>query len=317
MSDMQHFANDEQQVWEWLGLSDRTGTTNAMWEPWQKSWVRNYNFLDIFMVGAGAGGGAGAAAAAGNPKGGGGGGSSGGLVTARFALSVLPDVVYFLLPQGALGGTGTAGAGNPGANAIQAHMSARNASITSADLILVTSNSQSGGGSGGTTGAAGPGGSGGSTPTATTQAWDEMAYAWLPRATRDGASGGGVAGSGAVGADALTPLGVISGGAGGAGSRTADFAGGNILAFGQVPQVPGGLAGGGDGGGGLWYRDSPFHPWFASGGAGGGSTNTAATAGGRGGSGAPGCGGGGGGAGTSVGGNGGDGGHSYLLLVVS
>lgn len=306
MSDMMHFANDEQQIWEWWGLHD---VSNNKLEPWCKSWVRNYSFVDIFLIGAGASGGRGATKVVDANGGGGGTGASGGMVTARFALASFPDTVYFCIPQGGIG----VSAGNGGAGQ-QAFMSIK-ISSAAADLILITSSSQSGNGGAGTA-SAGAVGSAAGLAVAANAVWSSIAMAWQPRNSVAGGNAGAAGGAGG----SITPAGIFSGGAGGAGSSSAANgarAGGDITTIGQVPTVVGGAAGPNDGSDGLWYKDNPFMPWLTTGGAGGGSTNTAGQTGGRGGNGGPGSGGGGGGAGVIAGGRGGDGGPAYMLLMVS
>jgi hypothetical protein len=102
------------------------------------------------------------------------------------------------------------------------------------------------------------------------------------------------------------------GGSGGAGTTSADFAGGLFTAITDSwlserrPATP--TAGTFPGSGGTQY----WKPFFGFGGGGGSSSNTAA--GGAGGNGAFGCGGGGGGAGTT-GGRGGDGGAGIVIIV--
>jgi hypothetical protein len=98
------------------------------------------------------------------------------------------------------------------------------------------------------------------------------------------------------------------GGAGGAGTTSADFAGGAITGSGPVPTIAGGLAGSNRGNDGF----SKFLPPAFTGGSGGGSSNTGV--GGAGANGRFGSGGGGGGGGTT-GGTGGLGGPGLVIIT--
>ena len=306
MSDQLHYTDHGLLTWEWWGLSPAGNATTMT--PWKKSWARGYRFIDVFLVGAGAGGGAGRnKGSEGQAGGGGGGGYSGGIVTARFFVDHLPDVVYFGLPNGGAGGVAAGGATGG-----YATMCLRPTIVGFApEFILITS-----GGSivGGAVGASG-GGAGGTASLAalTTASWSNIALSWTARVGATGGAGG----NNAAGNSPPITL-AFTGGAGGAGGTLAGFTGGSVVVdpFISVPGGAGGVAPE-PGADGLWLRDSPHHSWFSTGGSGGGSNNTAGVVGGRGGNGAPGAGGGGGGTGVAGGGVGGDGGPAYLYLVAS
>jgi hypothetical protein len=104
----------------------------------------------------------------------------------------------------------------------------------------------------------------------------------------------------------------VCGGAGGAGSTSADFAGGNITGAGVVTTISGGSAGANIGRNGL----SDFARFVFTGGSGAGSSNSV-NPGARGGdAGGYGCGGGGGGAGVTVSGGGGNGSPGLVVITV-
>jgi len=104
----------------------------------------------------------------------------------------------------------------------------------------------------------------------------------------------------------------ICAGAGGGGTTSADFAGGNVApsSVTDYPTSFGGAAGSNNGADGI-YRFTKAFPVYSTAGAGGGSSNTGP--GGVGGNGAPGSGGGGGGGGTT-GGAGGVGGQAFAVV---
>jgi hypothetical protein len=127
-----------------------------------------------------------------------------------------------------------------------------------------------------------------------------------------GQAGGVVAGGAGVNTTIATTSVITMGGASGAGTTSADFAGGGITAItdsflSQIrPIAP--AAGSNNGAGGFMN----WKPLFSFAGLGGSSSNTGV--GGLGGNGGPGSGGGGGGAGTT-GGRGGDGGAGLVIIV--
>jgi hypothetical protein len=236
--------------------------------------------LLILLVSAGGSGGAGASGAEGTPRGGGGGGGAGGVVRGFFPTLLLPSMLFISIPKG----------GNIWQSAVVGFQP------NPANLLL----------------AAGYGGAGGAGTSLVPGIAGTSGFASSPLFQSLGVTTGlngptGVAGgaiAGAVGVSQTYGGNVITqGGAGGAGTTSANFAGGIFNGAGLCPSIPGGLADGGNGNPGfeLWLP-----PTF-SGGTGGGSSN--AGPGGRGGDGARGCGGGGGGGGTTggAGGRGGDG----------
>lgn len=247
--------------------------------------------LLIVAVGGAGGGGAGFSAAAAAARGGGGGGGSGAVTRAVVPVISLPRVLYVSPGFG----------GNPAAAGGASFVGAQNTSVATSNVIFAN-----GGGAGGTgTGAAvGAAGSAGAVATIL-----NVIYSWLSPHEYTvgiaGATGGAIAG----GAGTAAPWGNlgICGGAGGGGTTSADFAGGNITGSGLIPTISGGAAGSNDGRGGYWDPVS----FISTGGSGGGSSN--AGVGGNGGSGGPGSGGGGGGGGTT-GGTGGRGGNGYIII---
>lgn len=168
------------------------------------------------------------------------------------------------------------------------------------------------GGGTGTGAAVGAAGSAGTIATIAAMPLAHMGHFDLIAGTA-GVAGGAVAG--AVGTAQALPIATPFWGAtGGAGTTSADFAGGAFTAIADSylseirPATPVTTAGSNHGSGGrtIWA------PFFSFGGGGGSSSN--ASAGGNGGNGGLGCGGGGGGAGTT-GGRGGDGGSGFVLII--
>ena len=305
MSDQLHFIDHDNRIFEWWGLSVPGAPTV---QPWSKSWVKGARFLDVFLVGAGAGGGGGTQKAVDGSASGPGGGASGGMVRARFILDTLPDTIYVFLPQGAAGGVSGGNGGNAEiASIILPH--ADLAALTAKDLLLASSATASTGGLNASTG-----GTGGTVTTGPTCLGSTLATALIGSPALAGVNGTTVAS-----ANVTTFLGV-TGGAPGGGTVTVTTRGGGAINItsSTIPIVAGGQAVlPGVGLPGLWWRENPWQGWVSTGGSGGGSTNVAATVGGKGGDGAPGSGGGGGGVGTAAGGEGGRGGDSYLLLIAS
>jgi hypothetical protein len=278
---------DRVQSETWFYAIGPTGAHSATraWQQWRKP--KGCTFIDIFLAGGGGAGGAGASETAGASRGGGGGGAAAATVRARFAASMIPDVLWIQI------GRGGKTAGQVGARSL---ISMTNAVTTgllisgAADAAAGTPGSATGGGGGGVPSAA----------AVTTVPYTCLALSFTPQAGVGGTAGG----SNAVGVSVTPNTMFLSGGAGGGGSNGVDRAGGNINAAGIIPAVPGGAAGGGDGNAG--FRN-PKMGFMSTGGSGGGSLYTGA--GGAGGAGALACGGGGAGAGlsSSPGGPGGDG----------
>lgn len=303
----------EDRTFEWYAGLSTAGTWAANvdpWVSWSKSQVFGCDFIDIIMIGAGGGGAGGFTKAVGANGGGGGGGASGGIVVARFPLWLLPETVYFFLPQGGRGGAANQSGSVGGRAAMLARPALTNPTVN--ETFLVSSATSTGAATAGTAVAAGAAGTPLTIGNITHAALSALAISVWWTIGRNGANGG--SNLGAAGAD-IAALN-LSGGAGGAGSGAAAFAGGNVTAADPITAVTGGAAGL-PGDSGIQHIGNPFFPLCSSGGAGGGSTNTAATAGGNGGNAGVGSGGGGAGAGVSSGGTGGNGGDSYLLLVAS
>jgi len=275
---------------------DYTGDVEAFVIP------KNATMLHIWAIGAGGNGGAGASRAAGTAGGGGGGGATGAIVTMLIPTRFLPQILYIQVGKG--GGTTTDG--------FTKVMFRRGDGLNSvvADSLLLANT--------GNNGTAGTSGNAGSAGTITGYSLQNNAYAGLGTLTITAGQAGELGGAitGAVGASknpAFTFGMPFSGGAGGAGCTTTDFAGGSIIPASNAQQqlgitLAGGAAGGGNGLDGLQFEE----PFTCYGGSGGGSNNSGV--GGKGGDGAIGCGGGGGGAGVT-GGAGGRGGNGRVVIT--
>ena len=280
------WSKDPGQTRRFLGLGA------AIYQPYEIP--LGANFLSIIVAGGGGSGGSGFSAAAAAARGGGAGGSSGALTRMTVPTVFLPKTLYVFAALG-----GASGAGGDSFVAFDP------SSATS--FTLIRSNGGLAGGNGSGTAGGTAGAVAGATSVATSGPYSSLGpYQTL--AGQAGAAGGaqtGVAG-GAVtfGANGI----FVSPGAGGGGTTSADFAGGNITGSGLMPTVLGGLAGSNAGAGGfeLWLP-----PTFGGGG-GGGASN--AGVGGAGGAAGPGSGGGGGGGGTT-GGTGGRGGPGFVLIT--
>lgn len=263
--------------------------------------------VHILCVGAGAGGGGGATGTAGTARGGGGGGASGGQASLIVPANLLPDALMVVVATGGIGGAAGVQGGSPGSSYVALDyvddVSQADILVAAADIVTVAS-----GGGPGTTIAGGFAGSSGPTqlaPLAT--------YGFLNTFQCQNGGTGGVQ-TGAVGSSLALPLtgAVQTAGAGGAGTTSADFAGGGFTAVANSwlsdrrPVTP--VSGSNPGAHGHVLRA----PFFSFGGCGGSSSNT--SVGGRGGNGAYGSGGGGGGGGTT-GGRGGDGGPGIVIFT--
>jgi len=276
-----------------------SGSASAVgknWQQWQKP--KGCQFVSIFAVGAGGGGGIGFSGIAGSARGGGGGGGSGGIARAIYLASMLPDTLWIQVPRG----------GESATNGGRAFVCTCQG-FSARDFILTSGNADAGRGSNGTISAGGAAGAA-STVAVITLGIAGLALSFVAQAGYVGIVGGSH--TGANGGD-ITPTGLVCGGASGAGTTSANFAGGNIVAAGAyqyaTPQVTGGAAGTNNGNHGYRFFNNFF---LHTGGAGGGSNNTAA--GGAGGNGGIGCGGGGGGGGTT-GGAGGRGGDGIVIIA--
>jgi hypothetical protein len=262
---------------------------------------KNATFLHVWAIGAGGNGGAGASRTAGTAGGGGGGGATGAVVTMLIPARFLPSTLYIQVGKG--GGTTT-----DGWTKVMFRMSGSNTVVVDS-LLLANA---------GANATAGTNASPGSAGTITSYNLGNNAYAGLGTLTitaaQAGEAGGAIAGAAGASKNPAFSFGMpFTGGAGGAGCTTTDFAGGSIIPSTNAQQqlgitLAGGLAGGGDGLNGLQFEE----PFTCYGGSGGGSNNSGV--GGKGGDGAIGCGGGGGGAGVT-GGAGGRGGNGRVVIT--
>lgn len=289
------------------GFADFTGCTPAgansatgYWHDWNKpKWA---NVVHFILIGAGGGGGKGLTGSAGSARGGGGGGASGALVRASFLATHLPDVLWIQTPIGGKGEDATAAqvGGRVWISVTQ--------SITVANTVLRSGDADAPvGATGSTTG--GAGGSGPSVFSSSNAVWVHLALGFSAVFGATGGNGGnGSSGTAGSAAGALSFLPVCGGGGGGSvNSSNSSTAGGDITGTGIVSTVPGGLATGTNGNGGLYIPQ----PWCTTGGSGGGGLNGQ---GGKGGDAMFGSGGGGGGGGTT-GGFGGKGGDAICWVI--
>lgn len=277
--------------------------SNVQWHTWVKP--RGKTMAFITCIGGGGGGGGGFTAAAAAARGGGGGGGSSAVTKLTVPLFQLPDTLYIQVGAGGIGqvsGGGVAGSG------VQSYV-AVHPDTTSVNVLLYSGGIPTGGGTG--TGAAvGALGSAGSIATVGNMPLSGIGV-FSSIAGQNGTAGGAVAGA-VGGAQSIPTTSVItSGGTGGAGTTSADFAGGlwtavaNSIISDWRPATPAAGSNNGSGGTTLWK------PTFFFGGSGGSSSN--AGIGGWGGNGSYGSGGGGGGGGTT-GGRGGDGGSGIVII---
>ena len=283
---------------------DRVATvTNLQWLTWEKP--RGVSMVYAVALGGGAGGGGGFTGIAASARGGGGSGASGGVALVLIPAILIPDVLFVQV------GAGGAGVGSGGGTAGSGLISHLSVAPDNGTTNLVISSSLAGPGGGGTGTAAAVGAAGAVSTNSNLGNWQGLALGSRVGNGQVGVAGGAVAG--AIGTAQTIPTGLpIMAGAGGAGTTSADFAGGAItgVASSRVsearPATP--AAGSFDGSAGpqLWK------PFFSFGGCGGSASN--AGVGGRGGDGAIGAGGGGGGGGTT-GGRGGDGGPGLVVIV--
>lgn len=287
-----------QDVFGFVGDSPLTQTfwprgTGSEYQTWEKP--RGISFVYIIVVSGGGGGGNGFSAAQTNARGGGGGGSAGTLARIFFPALVLPDYLY--VRAGAGGPSTTSGTGSEVAGAMTGN-------------IPFTLMNPGGGNNGGNGTGAAVGAAGSSVTAINAGAMAEWGLYQVTGGGYAGVAGGAVAG--AAGANNVVQA--LSGGAGGAGTTSADFAGGNVNSnfTAGFPTLSGGAAGSNSGQNGNFRYGIPL--FFGQGGSGGGSSNTGV--GGAGGNGAPGCGGGGGGGGTT-GGAGGRGGPGFVIIICS
>lgn len=279
-----------------------TNGTATRAHVWTKK--RGVKFYTFICVGAGGAGGNGFSGVAGSARGGGGAGGSGAISRLRIHASFLPDTLYIYPGRG-----GRQGAVTTGELSLISLTNRTTATNLTANYLLRSGAANAGAGNNGTAGAGGTGGVAGTIDTNSGcpyAAWGE----YISIAGIIGSAGGAQTGAIGVGVTAQPlPLIAATGGAG-CGVSTTEYEGGliNVSSGFIVPNLLGGLAGGGAGNKGF-YLEQPLR---LSGGTGGGSRNAAA--GGNGGDGNFGCGGGGGGAGTT-GGTGGKGGDGFIIII--
>lgn len=261
----------------------------------------------MYLIGGGGGGGSGRAhTTAGITTTGGGGGGSSSITNGFFPANLLPDILYIQVGVGGAGGGGqtTSTNGSPGLSGTLSYVSIQ--PTTNSNSVLIASGNAAAGG--------GDGGLAASTPTVNGGTAGQAFSRTLGSSTgilnylgiinsSNGETGAQSAFGTPTASNNVSLSFPISAGAGGAGTTTAQFAGGNILSLGIIPQISGGIGGGGNGNNGFSnlvpsLNSSIQFPFFFTGGAGGGSTINASssTVGGDGGNGSYGSGGGGGGA---------------------
>lgn len=277
---------------------------NTQWLTYSvPEWATYLNFV---CIGGGAGGGGGFTRAAGAAGGGGGSGGSSAVARVTVPALFLPRTLFIQVGAGGVGGA----AGAAGAAGILSYVSI--APNTTATNVIARSGAAAATAGGGGTGAAvGAAGAAGTIATIATMPLAGYGHFDLIAGVA-GVTGGVVAGGNGTQNGIPTSSCITTAGTGGAGTTSADFAGGQWIAITNSylseyrPATP--PAGSFDGSGGypLWQ------PLFFWGGTGGSSSNTGP--GGSGGEGSFGCGGGGGGAGTT-GGRGGAGGQGIVIVT--
>jgi hypothetical protein len=287
-------------------------STNG-WQTWQRP--RGATMAMFITISGGAGGGGGCSGIAGSARGGGGGGNGGNIGRSVVPLFLLPDVLYIQVGAPGLGGAADTD-GNSGTMSGVCVVPTFDTNY--ANLISVSAGggsfpgSPAAGGRKGTATAGGLAGGGGSTATGTNM---RRATIGILQGNNQTAGGTGGAHTGAVGGNVPftgTPGGLWypCGGGGGAGTQSADFAGGGYATqngYLEEFKPPAPAAGSNDGSPGTFT----LRPFLMYGGCGGSSSNTGV--GGNGGRATIGAGGGGGGGGTT-GGRGGDGGEGMVII---
>ena len=285
------------------------------WQIWQKP--PNCNFVNMFLLGGGAGGEGGEFGAGGTggvTRDGGRGGGSSSVTYATFPAFAIPDTLYIQVGKGGLGGAPALSSGVDGEAGTLSYVAVLpDSNYTPQNILLPSGNAPA------TT--LGVGG------TAIVLA--QIILSQVSLISSYAGQNGGAAGASSTPAVNLTPTGIpVTGGAGGSGVSGVGTLGAaaGINGFLFCPTIPAGVSratlGGTDGGNGYSTRENFNNlnyrlPLFFTGGAGGGAGDT--STGGRGGNGAFGCGGGGGGAGftNTVGGRGGNGGNGLVIITVS
>lgn len=276
--------------------------TNVQWRYFLRP--PGHTMLHMLLLSGGAGGGNGFTRAAAAAGGGGGSGGGSGQTSVLIPWSLLPDRLYVQAGAG----------GAPGAAGVLSYVAIA-PDTTASNVVAVSGNAAPTAGGNGTGAAAGAAGVAG---TIATLANMPLAAAGVFQLLAGQAGVAGGAQTGAIGVAITIPTTGLRcmAGSGGAGTTSADFAGGVVTAItnSYLSECrPAGAAAGS-------FRGSGGHPLFttsnsllfAFGGLGGSSSNT--STGGDGGAGSFGCGGGGGGAGTT-GGTGGPGGPGLVQLT--
>jgi hypothetical protein len=320
MFDQMNGFNPRQGKFLWL-TGDTVNSANN-----SQSWTipRNTSWIFAILISGGGSGGGGQSNGGGTAGGGGAGGATGGITRILAPATFLPKTLYLSAGTGGAG-VPAATAGNPGAfsfiSAVPIASGATAIGNSFANIIAISNGTSfaPGGGAAGALNATG--GAVGSSTSSFNQVLSSVAI-WKNIVGQAGTASGA---SGAAGVSAIFGVSEpYTGGTGGGSTDTAtgSFAGGAIAGAGLVPNIPGGLAGGGNGqngyrgtltGGGS-FASLAGQCFLNTGGTGGGSN--ANGNGGNGGVGGYGCGGGGGGgAGGTVGGTGGAGGAGGPGLI--
>lgn len=293
-------------------LNAQTFTAGStQWQIWNKP--SNAKMVYIFVIGGGAGGGGGRSSSI-NSSGGGGGGASSGFVTGIYQANLLPDNLYLQVGIGGQGGV----ADSAGSSGTISYISYR-PDTTAINILLQSSATAPGGGGGGGGSVAGSGGT-----VCTAWGYDTAINGSLGIVTVSPGQAGRIGTSIGGTVSNLTPISIVSGGAGG-GATSAGAAGynaGSIVGSGFLNTVPAGIINAADttihGSDGYGALNIPSLPNFFTGGAGGGPSTTGGRTAGKGGKGAYGSGGGGGGGAYSgTGGAGGKGGDGLIIIAYS
>jgi hypothetical protein len=298
-------------------LSNQTFYYNGSntWQIWQKP--PNCNYVNIFLLGGGAGGQGGeigTGGAGGVTRDGGVGGGSSSITYVTYPAFALPDTLYVQVGAGGAGGAAAIGTGLQGSPGGLSYISViPDSGYTTQNVVMVSGNAPAGTTTCNTAG----------TGIIVSQILlSEIAFISTYNGQAGAARGlsSGTAGS-------ITPTGIpITGGAGGSGVNSVGTLGtsGDINEFLFSPKISGGASnqtlGGSPGRAGYSTRSSFYNanyklPLFFTGGSGGGAGDTSPGA--NGGNGAFGCGGGGGGAGQTSAGTGGRGGDGLVIITVS
>ena len=254
MLDLSHIANAANgadiQIFNALGAID--------WQTWMRP--RGKSMFMALMLGGGAGGGGGFSGVAASARGGGGGGAGCNITKYICPMLNIPDNLFVNVALGGAGG----GAGATGSSPTNGYVSLQ-PNNTVSNLYLQSFLVAPSGGGGGSAAAGGFAG-----PVGTLQTNIGLNTFGFIQSVITPLGGGGGAQTGAVGASAPWVWSTC-GGAGGGGTTSTDFAGGNITGAGWSPTLNGGAAGSNRGADGYFSQ----RPFAASGGAGGGANITA------------------------------------------